>query len=402
MPISIACPTCGAEVAANAASTAHACTACGAHFEVVIHLASQSDEVVAMVVDDVEPTEEAAAAVEAEVVAEPVDEPVEATLVAAAPAPTRDGKLRSADLAAELASARLEDDRVARYREEHAKDAKIPLWGWAATISVSVLPILAWAWNFNGIRDVFSDPQIARRSASPAGDDYDNLQQAKYHAEEDESLADVYQAIEFGIVKIETRDAAGRSSGVGSGFVIDAGGLVATSLHVLSDSVEAEAVFNDGSRYPIAGYVAKSAASDLAIVKLESAPVKLTVLKLSTEAPPRKATHVVAIGHPQNHAFVPTSGIVGRVVHSSQLPPRAQEFLHYAPAGQDNVWIEHDAAIAPGSSGGPLIDHQGAVLGVNTWINPDIKLGFALHAQHLTALLREVGPEVTPLTGEEP
>ncbi len=393
MPLSISCPECGEVVPPEAvAGTLQHCSRCGAEFEVTVYVAPRAEEVVAMIVED-EPEDALAApaAIEAELLPDETAEAAPAEFVAAAPAPSRSP---ASDFDAEAVATQREDDRIARYRAQHAKDAKVPVWGWVATISISILPILAWTWNLNGIRNNFSEAEVAQRGAD---EDFENLQQAKFRA--GEPLADVYQSIEFGIVKIETRDASGRVSGVGSGFVIDADGLVATSLHVLSDSVAAEVLFNDGSRYPVAGYVARSPESDLAIVKLQSQPPQMTVLALGPTALPRKATEVVAIGHPQNHAFVPTSGIISRVVKTSQLPASAQAFLHYAPSGQDNVWLEHDASISPGSSGGPLVDYQGSVLGINTWVNPNTQLGYALHVQHLTALRAAVKSKIVPLSG---
>ena len=100
-------------------------------------------------------------------------------------------------------------------------------------------------------------------------------------------LEDVVEYVKRGIVKIETSDTWNNRRGLGSGFVIDASGLVATNYHVMSDAAKADVVFNDGTRFGVEGYLAIDRRSDLAIIKLNGVPANVKALELRYgEGPP--------------------------------------------------------------------------------------------------------------------
>ena len=211
-------------------------------------------------------------------------------------------------------------------------------------------------------------------------------------------LEDVVAYVKHGIVKIETSDAANNRRGLGSGFVIDARGLVATNYHVVSDAAKADVVFSDGTRYGIEGYTAIDQQTDLAILKLNGVPPNVKALELNHGAGPRDASRVYAIGHPHDNEFTTTGGIVGRVLHTRQLPSETRQWLtETIDDSGDDLWIQHDAKIAAGNSGGPLINANGEVLGVNSWVNQKLGLGYAIHAQHLHELMRKQETAVVPL-----
>ena len=100
-------------------------------------------------------------------------------------------------------------------------------------------------------------------------------------------LEDVVEYVKHGIVKIETSDSFNNRRGLGSGFVIDPSGLVATNYHVVSDAAKADVVFNDGTRFGVEGYVAVDRSSDLAIIKLNGVPVDVKSLELNYADGPR-------------------------------------------------------------------------------------------------------------------
>ena len=112
--------------------------------------------------------------------------------------------------------------------------------------------------------------------------------------------------------------------------------------------------------------------SDLAILKLNGTPPNVQALDLHYGDGPRDAAQVYAIGHPHNYEFTTTDGIVGRVLKTSQfVDEETKRFLAGSYGDKvDNVWIQHDAKISPGNSGGPLINASGEVVGVNSWVNP--------------------------------
>ncbi|MCA9161479.1 MAG: trypsin-like peptidase domain-containing protein [Planctomycetales bacterium] len=192
--------------------------------------------------------------------------------------------------------------------------------------------------------------------------------------------------LERAIVRIEALG-PGDNTTLGSGFVIDSSGLIATNYHVMAEATAAQARFNDGAAYDIAGYVAVRPDDDLAIVKLKQSPPSLTAMTLRRQDDPRQLSTVVAIGHPLGIDFSPVDGRVSRVLRTSELPSHSRQFLRQLMTGDaDHRWIQHTAPISPGNSGGPLLNEQGEVVGINTWVDRQSSFGYALHAAHLAGL----------------
>ncbi|MGH7127793.1 MAG: redoxin domain-containing protein, partial [Planctomycetaceae bacterium] len=109
---------------------------------------------------------------------------------------------------------------------------------------------------------------------------------------------------------------------------------------------------------------------------------------------PASGTPLVAIGHPRGFRFSTTTGIVSAVHTTEQLPEDIRLSMN---APDDQVWIQTNTVIAPGSSGGPLLNRRGEVVGINTWVTLDVPFGFASHAQHLTDLMARLNPQPTPV-----
>lgn len=137
----------------------------------------------------------------------------------------------------------------------------------------------------------------------------------------------------------------------GSGFAIAAGGYVLTNHHVVSDARRIEARLSDGRR--VRGeLVGSDPLTDLALVRIDA---DLPVLAWGDDAALAIGRPVYAIGSPLDFHLSVSSGVVGGFA-------RAYD-------GADPVsYIQHDAALNPGNSGGPLLDGQGRVIGVNTAI----------------------------------
>src|SRR5262249_10521697 len=149
--------------------------------------------------------------------------------------------------------------------------------------------------------------------------------------------------------------------GIGSGFVIDEQGLVATNYHVIRGSSRIEATTVDGKKIKVKACRAWDNLGDLAILELDkNAPdlkvQDLKVLPLAQHTTRERASEVIAIGHPQGFQFVTTTGIISAVHTTDELPPGYREQSH-APA--DYVWLQINAAISGGNSGGPLLNRQG-------------------------------------------
>ena len=174
------------------------------------------------------------------------------------------------------------------------------------------------------------------------------------------------------VVKIEVshRSRGGReqTSGAGSGFVFSDEGLVLTNAHVVAGSSLVRIVLPDG-RARDGSTIGVDEDTDLAVVKI-SAP-NLAAIRLGSSHSLRQGQLVVAIGNPFGFQHTVTAGVVSATGRS--LRSRTGRLM----AGL----IQTDAALNPGNSGGPLVDTNGDVVGINTAvILPAQGISFAVSA----------------------
>src|SRR2546423_3275338 len=167
-----------------------------------------------------------------------------------------------------------------------------------------------------------------------------------------------------------------RVNSLGSGFVIDADGLIVTNNHVIADADEITAVFNDGSKLK-AELIGKDSTTDLALLRVK--PDKpLKAVKFGNSDRLRLGEWVIAIGNPFSLGGSVTAGIVSARNRDINSGP------------YDN-YIQTDAAINRGNSGGPLFNLDGEVIGVNTAIispsGGSIRIGFAVPSTTAMAAL---------------
>src|SRR5271170_2679069 len=158
-----------------------------------------------------------------------------------------------------------------------------------------------------------------------------------------------------------------RVNSLGSGFVIDPSGLVVTNNHVIADADEINVILNDGTKLP-AQLVGKDSKADLALLRVHADhPLKAVAFGDSDKL--RLGEWVIAIGNPFSLGGTVTAGIVSARNRDIQSGP------------YDN-YIQTDAAINRGNSGGPLFNLNGEVIGVNTAIispsGGSIGIGFAV------------------------
>ena len=190
------------------------------------------------------------------------------------------------------------------------------------------------------------------------------------------------------MVKIEIR--AGGELAVGGGFIVDRRGLIATNDHVLGrwSPRVMRVVLENGQAYAVQRIVARAPDRDIAILQIANPPSDLTVVDLGYRGTPIKGSRVYAYGHPHNNDFSVTEGIVSKVLTTSELPESAARFVvRGTSADLDHVWIQTDAKISPGNSGGPLISEDGKVIGINTWVNTQVDFGYASHIRYLRELV---------------
>ena len=158
--------------------------------------------------------------------------------------------------------------------------------------------------------------------------------------------------------------------GLGTGFVVDRG-IVATNLHVIAGANQILLATSKGQRLQISAIAGLDPAHDLALLSF-AADASPTPLPLRHDTPLMAGDPVVAIGTPQGLALTASTGIVSAV---RELSPRL-------------TLVQTTAPISPGSSGGPLLDEQGRVVGVTTLISRSGQnLNFAVPVEYLSALL---------------
>ncbi len=170
-----------------------------------------------------------------------------------------------------------------------------------------------------------------------------------------------------------------RVNSLGSGFVIDPSGIVVTNNHVIAEADEVHVIFNDGTRLK-AEIIGRDQKTDLAVLKVNSTrPLK--AVKFGDSEKLRLGEWVIAIGNPFSLGGSVTAGIVSARNRDINSGP------------YDN-YIQTDAAINRGNSGGPLFNLDGDVIGVNTAIispsGTSVGIGFAVPAKTATAVISQL------------
>jgi serine protease Do len=170
-----------------------------------------------------------------------------------------------------------------------------------------------------------------------------------------------------------------RVNSLGSGFIIDPSGIVVTNNHVISEADEINVILNDGSRLR-AEIIGKDQKTDMALLRVK--PDKpLKAVKFGDSDKLRLGEWVIAIGNPFSLGGTVTAGIVSARNRDINSGP------------YDN-YIQTDAAINRGNSGGPLFNLDGEVVGVNTAIispsGGSIGIGFAVPSKTAVAVIEQL------------
>lgn len=173
---------------------------------------------------------------------------------------------------------------------------------------------------------------------------------------------------------------------LGSGFVISPDGYIATNNHVVRNATEITVSFNHGETLT-ASIIGRDEATDLALLKVEPES-PLPFLKFATDAEPLVGEWAIALGNPfglfQATEPTVTVGVVSAVGRDFEL----QENTVYRDM------IQTDAAINQGNSGGPLVNANAEVMGLNTFIftqsGGSIGLGFAVPAWKVKGIIDEL------------
>jgi serine protease Do len=150
-----------------------------------------------------------------------------------------------------------------------------------------------------------------------------------------------------------------QGSAVGSGFIISADGYVVTNNHVIANATEIKVILHDGTTLP-AKLIGKDVRADLAVLKVDT-QLKLTPITWGKSETVRLGDGVIAIGNPFGLGGTVTTGII-----SAQH--RHLSNFGGIPGSSFVDFLQTDAAINKGNSGGPLFNMKGEVIGINTAI----------------------------------
>ena len=169
------------------------------------------------------------------------------------------------------------------------------------------------------------------------------------------------------------------SRALGSGFLISGDGRILTNNHVVSGSSQIEVRFADQSKYT-AKVLVRDRTDDLALIQIDPKGKKLPFLRLGDSDALQVGQKVLAIGNPFGFDGTLTTGVVSSLRREIQSENSRMEGL-----------IQTDAAINSGNSGGPLLDSQGNVIGINTAIyapsGGNVGIGFAMPINRAKAML---------------
>jgi S1-C subfamily serine protease len=177
-----------------------------------------------------------------------------------------------------------------------------------------------------------------------------------------------------------------RGEATGSGFVIDKRGTILTNAHVVNGATKVNVQFADKQSVQ-AKVLGKDESTDLALLKVDPAGLKLTPLTLGASNGVQVGDPAIAIGNPFGLERTLTTGVISAIKRTIQAPNNFQI---------DDA-LQTDAPINPGNSGGPLIDATGRVIGVNSQIatggsgsTGSVGIGFAVPIDTAKAIIPQL------------
>jgi S1-C subfamily serine protease/class 3 adenylate cyclase len=181
------------------------------------------------------------------------------------------------------------------------------------------------------------------------------------------------------VVLIGGHDAAGKTIS-GSGFFVSPDGRLVTNHHVMQNMVNAQATLESGAIYNIDGVLASSSALDLAALKADAHDMQFLLVDDASKAP-QTGTRIAVIGSPLALEGSLSEGIVSAI----------------RPEADGSILLQISAPISPGSSGSPVLDRYGRVVGVATMTAVGGQnLNFARSSQDLRNFLLTIGEDTKP------
>ncbi|MGH9473658.1 MAG: S1C family serine protease [Terriglobales bacterium] len=185
------------------------------------------------------------------------------------------------------------------------------------------------------------------------------------------------------VVLVKGTSSDGRTIYQGTGFLVRPDGVVVTNYHVIANDASAVVKLPNGAFFQVKGVLAEDSRRDIAILKVQG--TGLRTLDLGNSGDVQVGEEVVAIGNPLSLESTVSSGIISGLREDPSLGGRL---------------LQITAPISHGSSGGPLFDLHGRVIGITTaYLSGGESLNFAIPIDDLKPLLRRVSAQAAPLPG---
>ncbi len=170
----------------------------------------------------------------------------------------------------------------------------------------------------------------------------------------------------------------------GTGFLVSADGVIVTNYHVIKEGNVAVVKFPDGTVLPVDGVLAANKVRDLAVIKIHGKTFRTLMLGNSDQI--QVGEEVIAIGNPLGLELTVSNGIISGVRTSKE---------------QGGKFLQTTAPISPGSSGGPLFNMLGEVVGINTmYLEGGENLNFAIPVNDAKLLLSNQSAKLQNLPNE--
>jgi len=184
---------------------------------------------------------------------------------------------------------------------------------------------------------------------------------------------------------LDPRPRREKAQSLGSGAIIDPKGIILTNDHVISGASRIIATTKSGTELECE-VVGSDADNDLAVLRVKNAPASLPTLKLGTSSDILIGETIVAIGNPFGFSNTVTAGVVSALGRSVRGNDNQRVYTYF---------IQIDAPINPGNTGGPVVNIQGEMIGIATAIIGGAQgIGFAIpvdRARRIVADLRQYG-----------
>jgi putative serine protease PepD len=270
--------------------------------------------------------------------------------------------------------------------------------GWGGTISAAVLAaVLASGATAGAVIALDNDSSAPATIASSSSAEAP----AQVPLGKAASWSQVAANVEPSVVSIRVRSQTG--AGEGSGVVLDSDGRVLTNNHVVAgagNGGQLQVALSDGRLFD-ASVVGTDPTTDLAVIQMSNPPKDLKPAQFGDSSSVQVGQPVMAVGNPLGLADTVTTGIISAL--NRPVTTQGEGSSPFDQGGEPVVTnaIQTDAAVNPGNSGGPLVDANGRVIGINSSIAStgtsvmggqpgSIGLGFAIPSNEAQRIAKEL------------